>query len=131
MRRSRIPAAALKLLDAIPKSFMDDGCSNSPDSMFGFDFRWICRIHDWRYCTRCHRAGSMTAGARKRADRELRGWISQTMVWSLRWIKWIYWYGVWKYGGIAAFDSCGRDAGKICRHGQPKPEWMKSRVLRV
>ncbi len=112
-----VPAAARVLLRTIPRGFRDDGCSNAPDSVFGFRFRWVCRLHDWRYCTRCHPPGVLTQGWRHMADRELRSFISASLPWRWRWLKWAYYGGVWWAGGIEAFDSCGRDVGDFCRHG--------------
>lgn len=119
-----IPLTAESVLEKIPARFKDDGCSSSPDSLFGFEFRWACRIHDWRYCTRCHRAGSMTQAARRRGDEELGGNIRSTLPWRWRWVRWIYQTVVRRHGGTSAFDSCGPVVGKVCRHNMSPPSWM-------
>lgn len=125
------PDRALHILEhEIPDDFTDDGCSNSPDSLWGFSFRDACRIHDWRYCTRCHLPGSMTQSARHKADRELAQNIRARLPKRWRWVRYLYYFMVWKEGGTSAFDSCGPDAGGQCRHGQPMPSWMKRRMLR-
>jgi hypothetical protein len=126
-RRQRPPPErVLKLLEAIPDEFLDDGCSNAPDDFLGFHFGPYCRIHDWRYCTRCHRAGTMTAGARRWADMELGLNLRAVLPWRWRWVGWLYRVAVWRYGGISAFDSCGLDVGPLCRHGMTPPAWMTS-----
>ena len=125
-RRQRpMPVEARLLLRSIPSRFRDDGCSRSFDSWFGFDFRPYCRIHDWSYCTRCHRPGRLTAQYRLYADRRLRRFLSAATPLRWRWLKWFYWAGVHLGGGISAFDSCGPDAGVLCRHDMPMPEWME------
>jgi hypothetical protein len=124
-RRQRPPPdSARVLLETIPVGFVDDGCSNSPDSFLGFYFQPYCRIHDWRYCTRCWPAGSMTASARKWADMELGLNLRAALPWRWRWVGWIYRLGVWRYGGVSAFDSCGPTVGPVCRHNMPPPDWM-------
>lgn len=119
-----LPAMARYYLRLIPSRFKDDGCSNSLDSWFGFDFRWACRIHDWFYCTRCHLVGTMTSRKRQRADLLLRRFLRASVPWRWGWLKWIYWLGVHYGGGIKAFDSCGPEAGELCRHNMPMPAWM-------
>jgi hypothetical protein len=116
-------------LGRIPTDFIDDGCTNSPDGLFRVDLRWACRIHDWRYCTRCHAPGSMTAGARHRADDELRRHIDGA--WKGKIIPWLYWKAVHLFGGTNAYDSCGPAAGRVCRHGQHVPMWMKDSYHRL
>jgi len=111
-------------LEKIPDEFKDDGCSNSRDSIFGFDFSEACRDHDHRYCTRCWTAGAMTQTHRHDADMDLRKGIRAMLPWRYRWAGWWYRLGVHWGGGISAFDSCGPTKGDICRHGMPKPEWM-------
>jgi hypothetical protein len=32
-----------------PQAFTCDGCTFSPDGMFGIDWREACRWHDWAY----------------------------------------------------------------------------------
>ena len=112
------------LLKKIPKRFVDDGCTSSPDRIFGFDLSWICRIHDWRYCTRCHVPGTMDTHRRNVADCELRELMRATLPLRWRWVGWAYWLVVWQRGGFDAWDSCGFDVGDFCRHEMPRPEWM-------
>lgn len=115
----------MAVLAGIPAGFVDDGCSNSPDAWFRFDFRWACRIHDWRYCSRCHPAREMTQAGRTRADQELGMNIRAALPWRWRWVASIYQFEVWRWGGMAAWDSCGPEAGNRCRHGMPeRPEWL-------
>ena len=121
---SRVPFTGKGILRKIPPHFRDDGCSNSPDRWMGWDLRWACRIHDWRYCTRAHRAGTMTALRRARADKELRLNLRAFLPWRWRWLGWAYYVGVWRYGGMGSWDSCDATAGKLCRHNMPMPEWM-------
>ena len=64
--------------------FCDDGCTTSPDGILGYDFSWACRIHDWRYCTRCHPPDSMSQLARRFAD-EVSSSPSSLLVISIRW----------------------------------------------
>ncbi len=144
------PTEARKLLNRfIPEEFKDDGCSNSLDSLFGFNFRWACRIHDWRYCSRSHPAGNMSYRLKKASDKELRANIrdSLPLVWykpyyfericrRLRvwcpsaplcfglWLPWVYYMGVALFGGFNAYNSCSHAVGIHCRHGVLRPEWM-------
>ena len=119
-----IPAEAQAILDTIPAEFVDDGCSNSPDGWFGFDLRFACRIHDWRYCGRCHRAEFMDQARRHRADAELERNIQSVLPWRWRWVGWFYLRAVHVAGGIEAWDSCGLEEGELCRHRMPLPPWM-------
>lgn len=109
----------------ISELFIDDGCTNAPDSLFGFDLSDACRTHDWRYCSRCHTAGSMTKSWQRAADKELRRNLASLLPWRWRWAKWVYYGAVWRYGGFGSFDSCGPSVGVRCRHGCKKPGWME------
>ena len=120
-----LPQMALEILKKIPTEFHDDGCSNSPDEVFGFEFRWACRIHDWRYCTRCHLPGTMHYASKQRADRELRQFIRASLPWRWRWVSRIYWRGVQAGGGFDAWNSCGPEDGQRCRHNVAMPSWMQ------
>ena len=113
------PVSAVLTLAGIPRGFMDDGCSNSPDEWFQFNFRWACRIHDWRYCTRCHPADEMTQTHRHAADKELAANIRASLPWRWGWLRYVYLFGVWRYGGVNAWNSCGPEVGTMCRHGMP------------
>jgi hypothetical protein len=113
------------VLDKIPGEFIDDGCSKAPDSIFGYDLSEACRIHDFRYCTRCHEPGTMSLKAQKEADRELRKNLSGLLPWRWRWIKWGYYAAVWRYGGFGSWDSCGFSVGPRCRHNMSPQQWMQ------
>lgn len=114
---------------AIPDSFVDDGCSNSPDSICGTWIRPACRIHDWRYCTRCHPQGTMCKEHRKAADKELRASLAKLLPWWNQWVRWIYWRAVRRFGSLHAYDTCGQSAGDFCRHGMPMPLWMNAQYV--
>lgn len=123
-----MPTTAVAVNQQIPRHFVNDGCTNAPDTLFGFELGWACRIHDWRYCTRCHPAGTMTAGHRRRADAELGANVRAALPWRWRWVGWVYRTAVWRYAGISAFDSCGPSAGLKCRHHMPIPRWMRKEI---
>lgn len=125
-RQLSIPSKAREVLGRIPPSFYDDGCSNAPDSLFGFNFKWACRIHNWRYCTRAHHPGTMTQSTRRVADYELKQNIRTSLPWRWRWVCLIYRFFVWRYGGVKAFDSCDSTLGIKCRHNMTQPPWMQS-----
>ena len=119
MRRAQRPAPlwALDLLAEIPEGFISDGCTNAPDTIFGFDLSDGCVIHDWRYCTRCHPPGALTQAWRIMSDVEMRDYFRAVLPTRWRWVRWIYHAFVNVVGGFRAFDSCGPEAGLICRHG--------------
>ena len=121
-----IPKEAKRTLAEIPEHFRDDGCSSSPDDLFGFDFRWACRIHDWRYCTRCHPAGSMTWQRKNDADGELKENIRTSLPWRWRWVRFLYHRAVFIGGNFGAYDTCGPEAAECCRHGMAMPGWMRA-----
>jgi hypothetical protein len=125
-RQLTIPARATEVLRIIPQDFRDDGLSTCPDSLWGFNLKWAGRIHDWRYCTRGHAPGRMTQAWRRAADYEIKDNIQSALPWRWRWVGWVVRFLVWKYGGIAAFDSCGYDVGEKCRHNMGRPTWMQS-----
>ena len=121
-----IPTEAAKWLREIPSEFSDDGCTNSPDSVFGFKFRWACRIHNWRYCSRCHPPGTMHYESKLKADAELARYIGSSLPFRWRWVRRIYLRGVHVGGGFDAWNSCGPEDGDTCRHGIAMPDWMHS-----
>ncbi len=121
-KQTRLSARATEVLSMIPRRFVDDGCSNSPDSIFGFDLRFACRIHDWRYCSRCHPPMNMRQWNRDQADRELKQNIKAALPWRWRWIGWVFRAVVHRYGGTTAWDSCGHKVGHICRHNMKTPD---------
>lgn len=99
---------------SIPDEFVDDGCSNSPDSICGTDIRWACRIHDYRYCGRCHPAGTMGWAHRRKADRELRWNLAAGLPWWNQWIRFFYFGAVRTFGSVTSYNTCRR--GEFCRH---------------
>ena len=119
-----IPAEARRELAAIPEDFVDDGCSNALDSLFGFVFAWACRIHDFYYCTRCWPAGRMTWGHKVVADNKLKLYMRASLPLRWRWVRYAYKTAVFAFGGFGSFDSCGPAAGERCRHNMPAPGWM-------
>ena len=133
-RQLPMPAEARAALARVPQHFTDDGCSNSPDSWFGFDFRWACRLHDHAYCTRANPAGSMTWGAKVVADEMLKQRIRSALPLRWRWVRYIYKAAVFWGGGYGSWDSCGDEPPNgaselqrrngLCRHAMPRPEWM-------
>jgi hypothetical protein len=134
-RQKLPPELALELLERIPDEFNDDGCSHSPDRLWWFGwwwFRWACRIHDWRYCGRCHAPGSMNQTARRWADTEL-GLFIRLSVPPWAWpVATLYRVTVRRHGGRSAWHSCGpytwsEDPAGLCRHGIARPDWMEGR----
>ena len=130
-------ARARWILAEIPKEFEDDGCSNSPDGFLmgiskwrGFrwlkrwarSFKWCCRIHDWRYCSRCQRV--MNRREQTYADKELGRNVRYVIYRGLRWWGWGYYRATNRFGGMSAYNSCGPAAGLLCRHGMEVPQWM-------
>jgi len=129
-----IPAAARALLERIPPEFLDDGCSNSPDRVFGVDLRWACRLHDAAYCSRLWPPGTLDQTWRARADRELGERVRLVLPFGLRWAGWLYWRATYRFGGMQSFDSCGSHplgatggqiAAGLCRHAIAMPAWMR------
>jgi len=115
---------ALDVLNSIPEDFVDDGCSNAPDSIFCKPIYFACRIHDFRYCTRAHPEGTMCPAHRKAADKELRRNMCTALPWYSQWIRWIYYRAVRRFGTLSAYNSCGPRAGNLCRHNLRPPTWM-------
>ena len=104
--------------------FVDDGLSWFPDWIYArWDLHLAGRVHDWLFCTRCHRPGSMTRGAEKHANRVLRKLARDLLPWWIRATPFILYYGV-KFGAHSAWDSCGPDVGERCRHDIARPVWM-------
>ena len=113
----------------VPANFIDDGCSNSPDSLCGTNFRWACRIHDWRYCTRAQPEGTMNKQSRKAADKELRKNLAIALPWYWQPIRWVYYRAVRRFGSLHSYNTCGPSAGNSCRHGLTPPGWMRVQQL--
>jgi hypothetical protein len=126
-----IPVEAQRLLDEIPDYFIDDGCSNSPDTIWGFDLRPFCKIHDWRYCGRSHPAGTMHYANKLVADDELAENIGSALPWRWRFVRILYLRGVQIGGGFDAWNSCGPEDGELCRHNVELPAWMHSANYRA
>jgi hypothetical protein len=106
--------------------FEDDGLSGGfPDWMYK---KWLLglagRVHDWHYCTRCHKAGSMTDPQKKWADKALRKHARELLPWYLCLAPIILYVGVRVGGGFGSWDSCGPEAGDRCRHNIKQPDWM-------
>ena len=106
--------------------FQDDGLSGGfPDWMYN---RWELsiagKVHDWHYCTRCHRAGSMTDSAKRFADKALRQHARELLPWYLNLAPIILYIGVRIGGGFGSWDSCGPEKGIRCRHNIKQPQWM-------
>lgn len=106
--------------------FRDDGLSGGfPDWIYGrWNLRLAGRVHDWHYCGRCHRAGTMNQAHRKFADRALRQHARELLPWWLSLAPLILYAGVRFGGGGSAWNSCGPDQGELCRHNVPQPDWM-------
>lgn len=129
-----IPPEAQEVLDQVPAVFTDDGCSNSPDRILRFEFRWVCRIHDWRGCTRCWPAGSRTLDEMFAGNEEIWRHMGVALPLRYRWARWIYYAILARFNGDVAWDSCGpnpREASDEqlalgqCRHSMPMPDWMR------
>ena len=106
--------------------FEDDGLSGGfPDWMYR---RWELsiagRVHDWHYCTRCHKAGSMTDQSKKFADKALRKHARELLPWYLNLAPVVLYVGVYVGGGFGSWDSCGTEVGDRCRHNITQPDWM-------
>ncbi len=114
------------LLAEISAEFIDDGCSNAPDELWGFRFRFACRRHDWRYCSRSHPPGAMHYADKVDADAELARLLREALPWRWRWIARLYERAVRIGGGFDAYNSCGPEDGETCRHGVALPRWMLS-----
>jgi hypothetical protein len=106
--------------------FEDDGLSGGfPDWMYK---KWLLglagRVHDWNYCTRCHKAGSMTDPKKKWADKALRKHARELLPWYLCLAPIVLYVGVRVGGGFGSWDSCGPEEGDRCRHNIEQPQWM-------
>jgi hypothetical protein len=116
----RLPALAAEILANIPAHFVDDGCSSSPDSWFGYDFRWACRIHDYMWCTRAHALGTMTKEWKLKGDLLLRRCIAAALPRRWRWLSFLYYRGVRR--AAWPFNTCQK--GDTCRHGLTYQDWL-------
>ncbi len=128
-----IPPEAQEVLALVPAHFTDDGCSGGPDRMVRFDFKWVCRIHDWRGCTRAWPPGTRTLDEMQAGNAELWRLMGGALPFRYRWARWIYYAVLARFNGDVAWDSCGvspREASPEqmakgeCRHSMPMPPWM-------
>lgn len=124
MSRAEALAGLERMLELVPDAFVDDGCSAAPDRLFRVNLRPACRVHDWLYCTRAHPAGHLDQAHRTRADQWLGRWVRALLPLGLGWVGWLYWRATHRFGGTAAYDSCGLEAGDRCRHGLEAPAWL-------
>lgn len=106
------------MLTRVPAEFVDDGCSNSLDSVLGFSFRWACRLHDWYYCSRCWPEGAMTHGHKVTGDLYLERFIRASLPLPLKWVGLGYQLVV-MVAAFRAYNSCGPEKGERCRHNMP------------
>jgi hypothetical protein len=115
----------LQLIDTQFPGFKDDGLSFFPDWIYSRWGLWRAgRVHDWAYCTRCHKIGTMDQRARRFADKALRQHARELLPWYLRIAPLALYFGVRTGGGAKAWNSCGYDAGAYCRHAQPRQPWQ-------
>jgi hypothetical protein len=126
MKHLSVEAALARIEEEHPE-FEDDGLSFFPDWIYR---RWKLgnagRIHDWRYCSRCHPAGSMNQAARSEADADIRRHARELLPWWLRLTPYILGLGTHLGGGTSAWNSCGPKSDERCRHNIEMPTWMKA-----
>lgn len=122
MTRHEVLVELQRRLDQIPPLFADDGCSGVADWWFGSDLRPACRVHDFWYCTRGWPAGTLDQAHRHDADAFLGRSVRALLPLGLGWIGWFWTWFVHRYGGDESYDSCGPEAGKLCRHRLFWPE---------
>lgn len=124
--------AARALIRKVPIEFGDDGLSCFPDSLWGFDFKWAGRLHDWGYCSRCHPAGSLTVRTKKMRDKMIGQHVAESLPLRWKWVGHAVRYALWR-AGYGSFDSCGfvphgatdeQLVAGLCRHGMRRPDWM-------
>lgn len=133
--RRPAPPDLQALLDVLPESWVDDGLTNFPDSVFGWDISQAGTGHDAFYCTRMWPAGTMDRAHRELGDRKIGEWIHALLPWGLRQTGLAVSWTVYQVGGMKAFDSCGLDPYgateyqrhmKLCRHGVMMPPWLSA-----
>jgi hypothetical protein len=107
----------------IPPEFRDDGCTWWFDSLFGYDFTDLCRVHDWAYCSRCQPPNSMSPAVKREVDWVLSQDMRERLPWVLDWTAGAVYRAVYMWGD-SAYDSCKLDAGDKCRHDMKPPPWM-------
>ncbi len=116
----------LDIISSKNSDFRDDGLSGGfPDWMYSrWDLSRAGRIHDWQYCTRCHKAGSMTDPQKRWADKALRKHAREILPAYLNLAPIILYIGVFIGGGFGSWDSCDASVGDRCRHNIKQPDWM-------
>jgi hypothetical protein len=92
--------------------------------LFGRSLREACRVHDFMYCTRAWPPGRLDQAHRREADRMLGRMVRAALPFGVKWLGWLYYWAVERWGGRKAYDSCGREAGEVCRHNLSMPPWM-------
>jgi hypothetical protein len=115
---------------APPEGFVSDKCS-SLGKLLERTLRWLgyeiepwCVEHDVAGCTRCHAEGALElAGAKVAAAWVLRERIRTTLPWWLHWTAGQVFVAVATAGGY--WNTCGPEAGDLCRHGMRQPAWMR------
>lgn len=129
-----IPADLQALLDRRPATWADDGLSGFPDSLLGYSISPCGSAHDMAYCGRMWPAGALDRAHREFYDAKLGEWVRAMLPFGLRWTGWLVFLAVYEFGGAKAFDSCGQraygaNAGQmaagLCRHGVPRPAWLR------
>ena len=106
--------------------FVDDGLSWFPDWIYArWDLHLAGRVHDWLYCTRCHREKAMTKKAKRFADRALKQHAREILPWYYQIGPIALYVGV-VVGGNSSWDSCGPYVGERCRHNIKQPVWMRA-----
>jgi len=106
--------------------FEDDGLSGGfPDWVYaGYRLSDAGRVHDWHYCSRAHKRGTMNQEHRLFADLALRQHARELLPWYLGFAAFVLYFGVRWGGGKAAWNSCGPSVGTLCRHNLAAPRWM-------
>ena len=87
-----------------PEDFVSNGCSCSPDILFGIDIRPACHVHDFHYSWQMNWPLGRNEKARYMADH----WLLNNLVHCglPKWIARIYWYRVRLFGHRSfAYDT--------------------------
>jgi len=120
----------LTYIPNITPDFVDDGLSGFPDWIYRLILRHNLtpagRVHDWHYCTRCHRRGTMNQAHRKFADMALLEHVKELLHWHGWVTPWVLYFAVRWFGGGSAWNSCGDTQGERCRHNMRQPTWMRA-----
>jgi hypothetical protein len=119
----------LTTIAKLTPDFTDDGLSFFPDWIYRLvlrhDLAPAGRVHDWHYCTRCHRSGGMNQARRKFADLALRRHARELLHGHFHVAPLVLYAGVRWFGGGEAWNSCGPTRGERCRHNMRAPSWMR------